>query len=242
MELVAEYGPVLANGLATTVLLNLATYGSGAIAGIAVGLVLRSGNAPLQWAARACVEIIRNTPFLIQAMIIFAAFAVAGLRLHPVYVGWVALTLYGAAYFAEIVRGGLASVPKEQWETAAALGIGRWSTFRLVILPQTYPFVVPAATNLCVALLKESSLLSALAVGELTYAGQVILSDTFLVVPTLGIVGIAYFLLVTLIVSISHALESRLTWAAGRGSFEVPATKRSFPGLRRSFRSGFGIG
>lgn len=218
MEVVGEYAGVLANGLATTVLLNLATYVSGAVVGIAAGLMLCSGYAPLRWLARAYVELIRNTPFLIQAMIIFAGFAVAGLRLHPVYVGWVALTVYAGAYIAEIVRGGLASVPRAQWETATALGIRGWHTVRLVILPQTYPFVVPATTNLFAALLKESSLLSALAVSELTFAGQVMLSDTFLVVPALGIVGITYFFLITLIVSVSHIIESRLAWMAKRDS------------------------
>lgn len=212
LELLANYHDVIVGGLLRTVAIVGVGFLLGASGGLLLALPLSSSRMVLRWPARAWVELIRNTPFLIQAMLIFALFGVLRLRVEPALVGTLAVALYTSAYMAEIVRGALNSIPHGQYDAARSLGIGRWSRFRLVILPQLFPFVLPAGVNLLATVIKESAFLSAVSVAELTYSGQVVIAQTFRVFEVWAIVGALYLLVVLSVLALAERLERRMKW------------------------------
>jgi len=216
-DLLARYQGVIIEGLLTT----MALVSAGFAVGVALGAVLAvplSARAALPRAlARAYVEVIRNTPFLIQAMLLFAAFGVLRIRVEPAVVGAGAVAIYTSAYMAEILRGALHSIPAGQRDAARALGLP-WHVRALrVIAPQLMPFVLPAGVNLLATVTKESAFLSAVSVAELTYSGQVVIAQTFRVFEVWAIVGVLYLALVLSVLALAQRLERRLRWAMAGG-------------------------
>ena len=128
-------------------------------------------------------------------------------------VGGAAVAIYTAAYMAEIVRGALKAVPAGQWEAASALGLKSLRRFRLVIYPQLLPFALPASVNLFGTVAKESAFPSAVSVAELTFAGQVVIAQTFKVFEVWAIVGTLYLVLILSILSAAKRLERGLSWS-----------------------------
>ncbi|PKP85104.1 MAG: amino acid ABC transporter permease [Alphaproteobacteria bacterium HGW-Alphaproteobacteria-2] len=216
-DLLARYHGVILDGLLTTI----ALVGAGFLVGIALGALLAvplSASAALPRAlARAYVEVIRNTPFLIQAMLLFALFGVLRIRIEPAAVGAAAVAIYTAAYMAEILRGALHSIPTGQYDAARALGLPRHVRALRVIAPQLMPFVLPAGVNLLATVTKESAFLSAVSVAELTYSGQVVIAQTFRVFEVWAIVGLLYLALVLAVLGLAQRLERRLRWVVSTG-------------------------
>ncbi len=210
--LLSDYGDVILGGLLGTVAIVGIGFLVGGLAGILLAFPLMSRLRLLRWPARSLVELIRNTPFLIQAMLLFAAFGVLRLRLDPTLVGTLSVAIYTSAYMAEIVRGAMHSIPRGQTDAAAALGLPALLRFRLVILPQLVPFALPASVNLLATVAKESAFLSAVSVAELTYAGQVVIAQTFRVFEVWAIVGTLYLLLVLTVLTAAQRLERRMRW------------------------------
>ena len=213
-ELLTSYGDEILAGLLGTIVIVGAVFAIGAIAGTLLTAPLISRFAALRWTARSYVELIRNTPFLVQAMLLFAAFGVMSLRIDPKLVGVLSVAIYTSAYMAEILRGALHSIPEGQRDAARALALRPVQRFRLVILPQLLPFALPAGVNLLATVAKESAFLSAVSVAELTFAGQVVIAQTFRVFEVWAIVGALYLLLVLSVLAAASRLEQRLRWSA----------------------------
>jgi len=213
-ELLIQYGDEILWGLLGTIMIVSGGFLVGTLAGIAMAFLLVSRRRILRWSVRAYVELIRNTPFLIQAMLLFAAFGVLRIRVNPMLVGGAVVAIYSSAYMAEIVRGALKSIPAGQWEAASALGLRSLRRFRLVIYPQLLPFALPAGVNLFGTVAKESAFLSAVSVAELTFAGQVVIAQTFKVFEVWAIVGVLYLVLILSILAAAKRLERGLGWAA----------------------------
>jgi His/Glu/Gln/Arg/opine family amino acid ABC transporter permease subunit len=213
IEILIQYGDDILWGLLGTVLIVSGGFLAGTLAGIAMAFMLISHRWILRWPARAYVELIRNTPFLIQAMLLFAAFGILRIRINPMLVGGAVVAIYSSAYMAEIVRGALKSIPTGQWEAASALGLRSVRRFRLVIFPQLLPFALPAGVNLFGTVAKESAFLSAVSVAELTFTGQVVIAQTFKVFEVWAIVGVLYLVLILSILAIAKRLERGLGWA-----------------------------
>ncbi len=186
---------------------------AGTVIGIAMAFLLVSRQRALRWPVRTFVELIRNTPFLIQAMLVFAALGVMRIRMEPMLVGAAVVAIYTSAYMAEIVRGALKSIPNGQWDAASALGLRPLARFRLVIYPQLLPFALPAGVNLFGTVAKESAFLSAVSVAELTFAGQVVIAQTFRVFEVWAIVGVLYLVLILSILAAANRLERGLGWS-----------------------------
>ena len=151
--------------------------------------------------ARGYVEIIRNTPLLVQLFFIYfvlspvfdiSAFACAVL----------ALSLFEGAYASEIFRAGIISVYKGQWEAAFSIGLNTSQTYRLIVLPQAVRRILPPLTSQAVSLIKDSALVSTIAVYDLTMRGQTIIAETFLVFEVWFTVA-AIYLTVTLTLSLT---------------------------------------
>jgi polar amino acid transport system permease protein len=149
------------------------------IAGLGIVLAGRSASRPLRAFAAFYVWFIRGTPTLIQVFMVYFGLPQLGLRLDPYVAGVVALGLSGAAYVAEILRSGFNAVPKGQFEAARSLGLRPGRSMRLVILPQLLRIVVPSLTNEAINTLKNTSLLSAITIVEITLYAKQQIASTF---------------------------------------------------------------
>jgi polar amino acid transport system permease protein len=139
----------------------------------------RSSLVPLRWMVRIFVEVIRNTPFLVQIFFIFFALPLLGLRLNPTVTALMALSLNGGAYAIEIIRGGVESVPRGQIEAGYALGLHQFDVFRMIVLKPALRAIYPSLTSQFVMLTLATSICSAVSAYELTSVAQRIDADTF---------------------------------------------------------------
>ena len=149
--------------------------------GVAVfGALARTGGPPaVRWLVAAYVELIRNTPFLVQVFVIFFGLPVLGLRLGTFAAALIAMVLNGSAYTIEIVRAGIESIGIGQSEAARALGLRPLQVFRLVVLPQALRAVVPPLGSQFILLMLNSAVVSVISADELTSAAQDIQGRTF---------------------------------------------------------------
>jgi polar amino acid transport system permease protein len=171
--------PELLWGCLGTFGLALAGMSLAIVIGLA-GVVLRSSGArAARMAVIGFVELVRNTPFLVQIFFLFFALPGLGVRLNPTATAIIALGINGGAYAIEIIRGGVQSVPKGQTEAGYALGLHRAQVFRLVVLKPAMRAIYPALTGQFILLTLTSSICSSIAAYELTSVAQRIESDTF---------------------------------------------------------------
>jgi polar amino acid transport system substrate-binding protein len=165
---------------------------------------------PLRWFATSYIEVIRGTPLLIQLLFIFYGLPKIGIQLSPFVASVLGLGLNYAAAEAENYRAGLLSVPEGQWHAARALGLTQSKTLRLIIIPQAVRLVLPPLTNDFIALLKDSSLVSALTLLELTGAYNRLATQTFDYFGTGLLVAIIYLLIGLPFVRVARRLERQL--------------------------------
>jgi His/Glu/Gln/Arg/opine family amino acid ABC transporter permease subunit len=220
MGVVIAWLAILAGGLVVTVELTFFA----AIFTIAWSMLLAIGNIsprrPVRLLASLYCDLFRSIPLL--ALIIFMYYGLggltAGLGISDFWLMVAALTLSESAYLAEIYRGGLLAIPQGQWEAAASLGLGWWATLRLVVLPQALPPAVPSTLNMVIAAIKDSSLASLIAVGEVTLVATTLVSETFEPMQVYLVLAVLYLALIVPIALLSHRLEMRL--GAGLGVVE----------------------
>jgi polar amino acid transport system substrate-binding protein len=165
---------------------------------------------PVRWFATTYIEVIRGTPLLIQLLFIFYGLPKVGLQLSPFLASVLGLGLNYAASEAENYRAGLLSVPEGQWQAARALGLTQSKTLHLIIVPQAIRLVLPPLTNDFIALLKDSSLVSALTLLELTGAYNRLATQTFDYFGTGLLVAMIYLLIGLPFVRIARLLERQL--------------------------------
>lgn len=199
---------MIARGAAMTIFLIAVTTVAGVILSIFGAAAKRSRYPILRKAIAAYVEIIRNTPFLVQLFFIFFGLPRFGIRLDPVVAAMLAMTLNMTAYTTEIVGAGLDAVPKGQREAAAALGLPAWLVFIKIVLPQALKVIFPALTSQIIIMMLESSVVSQIAVRELTYEADMLQARTFRAFETYFVVTIVYL-------GLSIGLR-RLLFATGR--------------------------
>jgi polar amino acid transport system permease protein len=196
----------------------LLTTCSGAL-GLALGVLGGLGKLSRPWILRAPTEfliwIIRGTPLLIQILFVFYAvpMLIPWLKLDEFSASMLALAFNVGAYNAEVVRAGILAIPKGQREAAQSLGLSQFQILRWIVLPQAFRVVIPPLINNIVALLKDSSLASAIGVLELGLAGNRIASETFLPVPVLTTTACLYLALTTVLTIITSVLEKKLKLA-----------------------------
>lgn len=163
--------------------LTLQLSASAMVVALAIAVVTviarRSSFRLLRWAAKIYIEVIRNTPFLVQIFIIFFGLPAAGVRLGPDVSALIALALNGGAYSAEILRGGVEAIPRGQFEAGSALALGRMQVFFYIILKPALRTIYPALTSQFILILLTSSVVSSISASELTNAGQILETRTF---------------------------------------------------------------
>lgn len=182
----------IAQGAAMTVFLIVVTTLLGTAISIAAAAGRRGGNRLLRQAIGLYVEVIRNTPFLVQLFFIFFGLPTIGIRLDPVVSAILAMTLNMAAYTTEIVGAGLDAVPRGQREAALALGLRPRQVFMKIVLPQALKVIYPALTSQIVIMMLESAVVSQIAVRELTYEADMLQARTFRAFETYLVVTLVY--------------------------------------------------
>jgi polar amino acid transport system permease protein len=207
-DILASAAPLLLEGLWATIYVSTFSFTLALAIGIAVG-VLRTKSNFLRAVFSPYVEIFRGTPLLIQLFFIYYGLPTVGFVLDSYTAGILGLGINGGAYISEIVRGALHSVDNGQRDAAYSQGFS-WSRSMIhVILPQALPVAIPTLVNSFSAVLKESSLVSVLAITELTRVSQLIYTRTFRALEVYLVAGALYFLLTSCASRLSAYMERK---------------------------------
>lgn len=175
------------------------------------GLGRLAQQAPVRWLATTYIEFFRGTSIFVQLFWVYFVLPFAGITLPPLYAGVLALGLNVGAYGAEVVRGAILSVPKDQYEATIALNLTHFTRMRHVILPQALPLMLPTFGNNAIELLKATAVVSLISLTDMTFQAQVVRAQTGnTLIPFVSIL-ILYFLMASLISYGIRALERRLT-------------------------------
>ncbi|WP_192362603.1 amino acid ABC transporter permease [Mesorhizobium mediterraneum] len=191
----ADATGAIARGAAMTILLIAVTTLAGTFLSILGAAGRRNGPLLLKRAIGVYVEVMRNTPFLVQLFFIFFGLPSIGIRLDPILAAMLAMTLNMAAYTIEIVGAGLDAVPRGQTEAALALGLRPRQVFVKIVLPQALKVIFPALTSQIIIMMLESAVVSQIAVRELTYEADMLQARTFRAFETYFVVTMVYLVL-----------------------------------------------
>jgi His/Glu/Gln/Arg/opine family amino acid ABC transporter permease subunit len=200
----------LIHGAAVSLLLAVAAIAGGTLLAVALAALAFSRVAAVRALYRLYVYVVRGTPLLVLALLIFYALPALDLRTGPYIAGTLVLILYVGALFAEVFRGGVLAIPRPQWESARSLGLPPLAKFRRVIAPLVTRYTLPPYVNVCVMTVKASSVLSIISVWELTLAAREIIERTFAVFTVLGAASVLYFVLCFGLDRLGRWLERRL--------------------------------
>lgn len=196
-----------------TVVLSLVSFAGGGLVGLLVLFGRISPRKALSRAAKVYIELLQGTPLLMQLFLIFFGLGMFGVDVPAWLAAGSGLTLWSAAFLAEIWRGCVESVSKGQWEAAASLGMGRLQQMRHVILPQALRVAVPPTVGFSVQVVKGTALTSIIGFTELSKAGTVVTNATFQPFTVYGLVALIYFALCWPLSKSSQILERKLNVA-----------------------------
>lgn len=247
------FHPGIMAGLRRTLILTAVSMLAGVLLGIVLAVCRTSANRVLSTLAGFYLWFFRGTPLLIQLIFWYnlsALYPRLGLTipfletevfgyptnalLSPWVVALLALSLNEAAYMAEIIRGGLMSVPRHQTEAARALGMKDTLLFRRIVLPQALRVVVPPTGNQVIGMLKHSALVSIIAMPDLLYSGQIIYSQNFKTIPILIVVSFWYLLATSVLSVLQRYVEQY--YGKGIQTEPSPGKDDGSPRSRRSWR------
>ncbi|MGO9146973.1 MAG: amino acid ABC transporter permease [Desulfomonilia bacterium] len=178
--------------------------------GLVTVLMRLSSSFSARALARAYLELIRNTPLLIQLFLLYFVISpIVGIGAFSSAV--LALSLFEGAYISEIFRSGIESIANGQWEAGLSSGLSTFEAYRFVILPQAVRRILPPLTSQAVSLIKDSALVSTIAIYDLTMQGQAIVAETFLVFEIWFTVAAIYLVITMSLSTVAHEMEKRMT-------------------------------
>lgn len=222
IDIIVAYHPYLLRGVGYTMLIAMIGTLAGLLIGLATGVVrtcpmskngfVRFFQKVLNGIIAVYVEIFRGTPMMVQAMVIYwgYAFATGGSQLPLVTSGILIVSINTGAYMAEIVRGGIISIDRGQFEGASAVGMTHWQTMRCVVLPQVIRNILPSVANEFVINIKDTSVLNVIGVTELYYFAGVIKRQNFQTFQTYLVVCVIYFILTFTVTQILRLIERKM--------------------------------
>ena len=207
-----EYRASLILGFRMTILISLGSLFLSTVIGLFFGLAQGSAILPLRLFARFYIEIIRGSPLLVQILIFFYVIA-NSLGINNRYIaGILIMSLFAGAYISEIIRASVEGVGESQWESARAIGLTRGQTYRLVVLPQVITRVLPPLAGQFASLVKDSSLLSIIAVKEFTMAAREINAATFSTLESYIPLALGYLALTIPLSLLTRKLEGKYSY------------------------------
>lgn len=203
-----QAGPLI-QGLLVTIRITAVSLVLAFLFGLTSALMRLSRSFLAKTLARGYLEIIRNTPLLVQLFFIYFVLSPV-LGINGFASAVLALSLFEGAYASEIFRAGILSIQRHQWEAAFSIGLNTYQTYRLVILPQALRQILPPLTSQAVSLIKDSALVSTIAIYDLTMRGQTIIAETFLVFEIWFTVAAIYLAITLLLSGAVFYMEKRL--------------------------------
>jgi polar amino acid transport system permease protein len=204
-------GPLL-KGLAVTLKVSAVSLVFSALFGLVTAIGRLSSSFTARAVSRIYLELIRNTPLLVQLFFIYFVFSpLVGLSRFSSAV--LALSLFEGAYASEIIRAGILAVPQGQWEAAQSIGLSPWRIYRHIVLPQALRHMTPPLISQAVSLIKDSALVSTIAIYDLTMKGQEIIAETYLVFELWFTIAAIYLLLTFSLSLATQAMEKRMALA-----------------------------
>jgi len=192
--------PQLLRAAVNTLQVTVAGFAIALAGGLFLALCKRSRLAALAWPARGLIEFIRSTPLLIQVYFIYYVLPNFSVTLSAMQAGIIGIGLHYACYLAEVYRGGLESVPPAQWEAATALNLTPAAAYRRIILPQALTPILPPIGNYLIAMLKETTVLSAITVVEIMQQAKNLGAEHFRYLEPITLAGL-FFLAVSIALS-----------------------------------------
>ncbi|MCO4786674.1 amino acid ABC transporter permease [Marinomonas atlantica] len=186
------YTDVFLGGLLTTIELTVLTTFLGVMVGTLCASIRQYGSKASRRVVAAYVELIRNTPFIVQLFFIFFGLPSIGFLLTPWQASIIALTINLGAYSTEIIRAGLSNIPKGQWEAAKVLGMNFRQTLMRVVFTPAFEKIYPALTSQCIIVMLGSAVLSQISVQDLTYAANLVQSRNFRAFESYVITALMY--------------------------------------------------
>ncbi len=208
--IIVEYGPQILKGFRLTLIIVFFAILLGLPMGILLAIGRMSSKPYFRGPAVGMLEIFRNTPFMIQVFLLYYVLPFYGVRLPATLVGILALALYSSVYYAEIIRAGIAAVPRGQAESARAIGMSHAQALRNIVFPQMWPIVLPPIANQTMSSVKESSILATITVTEMTMSALMVQGVTFRPFEVFIMITILYWMLNETIAFSVRRLEARL--------------------------------
>jgi polar amino acid transport system permease protein len=199
-----------------TIVLALIAFAGGAIGGSLLAAMRVSRIAALRSIGRVYILLFQGTPLLMQIFLAYFGLALLGLDVPQVVAAAIAFTAYASAFLAEIWRGSIEAIPRQQWEGAASLGLDRFEQMRHVIVPQAFRIALPPTVGFAVQIVKNTSLTAIIGFTDLTRAAQLVNNATFQPFIVFGWAAAIYFALCFPLSALSRRLERKLN--AGRRS------------------------
>jgi polar amino acid transport system permease protein len=195
LEFLKVYGPQLVDGSITTAMQTVLAAALALVIAVVMGLMRLSHNRLVYGAATVYIEIFRGTSLLVQIYWIFFVLPLFGLSLEKFTAGYIAVGMNLGAYGAELVRGGILSVPRGQWEAAIALSMSPAKRMRRIIFPQAFLNMLPPWGNLLIELLKGTALVALISVTDLMFIARKINGSTYMSAQAFGSALIIYYIM-----------------------------------------------
>jgi len=221
-KILTKYWVLIIEGVGNTMLIALISTVIGLLIGIIVGIIRTipaSKNVVLRWVQKivnfilsAYIEIFRGTPMMVQAMVIYwgYAFLSGGVTLPLFWSALFIVSINTGAYISEIVRGGIISISKGQFEGARAIGMNHFQLMFYVVIPQVIRNILPSVSNEFVINIKDTSVLNVIGVVELFYQATIIAKNTYEIFATYAIICVIYFILTFTVTRILLLIEKLL--------------------------------
>ncbi|MBQ3417870.1 MAG: amino acid ABC transporter permease [Ruminococcus sp.] len=213
-----EATPMLMYGMLWTILVSLIGIAIGIVIGLAVCLMKLSKNKVLNAIAGVYIWVIRGTPMLVQAFLIFFGFpqliqlVFPGFRSDPLTAGIITLSINAGAYLAEVFRGGIQAVPKGQTEAARSLGLSQAQTLMKVVLPQAFKIALPSMVNQFIISVKDTSILSVIGLAEVVNKTKTYVGKSYQFFASYIYVALLYLAVVSLLMVIQMRIEKKLKY------------------------------
>ena len=211
---VSQYRVRIGQGFVMTLLVSIASFAVSLVLGIASALGQGSRVLPVKYLCNLYVYFIRGTPLIMQILLFYYIIGTAWGITDRFVAGVLTLSIFEGAYISEIVRGSLLSIDATQWEAAKAVGFSRRQTLHLVVLPQMVARTLPALTGQLASIIKDSSLLSLIALSELSQTMREISADNFKIFEVYFLLGLLYLCLTLPVTLVTKRLERKYRYEA----------------------------
>lgn len=207
---VLSYRHVWIMGAEITIIYAIASIAGGLAIGVVLGSVMLTNKPLLHWPIKAYIQVFRCTPLLVQIVWFYYALPIiSGINITSWLAGAIGLTLYMGAFSTEIFRSGVMSIEKGQWQAARALGMTYLKMMRRIILPQASRRMLGPVINQSVLQVKNTSLLSVVAISDLMHSAQSIVAETYRPLEAYTAVAVFYFIIIYPLVKLSEKFERR---------------------------------